>query len=306
MIHDQGMESSMHRGIGNWLLLPLLAALGCDGAPPQQQLPEQREEAGAAFEPHTAGTIRGQVIWDGEIPTVAPLEVLPNPLAGPALQKKQVRPNPNVPRIDAGTRGVASAVVFLRGIDSRRGKRWDYPPVRVEQRAGQIHLVQGDTASPVAFVQSGDSIEMVSGDPFFHSLHAGGAAFFTLTFPAPSLPLKRPLREKGIVELTSAAGYFWMRAYLFVDDHPYYALTDSVGRFILSQVPPGNYDVVCWTPNWIKARHERDPESGFVARLFFKPPVCRVQTLVLGAKETKELAFVLSAEMFSLNSAPCY
>ena len=291
----------MHPSIENWLLLPLLAALGCGDAPPpmHDELTPQTEQTGASFEPQTAGTIRGQVIWNGEIPTVASLEVLPNPLAGPALQKKQVRPNPNVPRIDASTRGVASAVVFLRGIDSRRGKRWDHPSVRVEQRAGQIHLVQGDADSPVAFVHSGDSVEMVSGDPFFHSLHASGAAFFTLTFPASSLPLERPLREKGIVELTSAAGYFWMRAYLFVDDHPDYARTDSVGRFILPQVPPGNYDVVCWMPNWVKARHERDPESGFVARLFFKPPVCRVQSLVLGMKETKEIAFVLSAELFS-------
>src|SRR5262249_12880530 len=141
-------------------------------------------------------------------------------------------------------------------------------------------------------------VEMLSQDRFFHSLHASGTTFFTLTFPDPNVSLHRSLKQQGVVELTSAAGYFWMRAYLFVDDHPYYARTDAGGRFVLPQVPPGNYEVVCWAPSWVKARHERDPESGFVARLFFEPPVERVQSVSLGPKETKEMTFTLSLGLF--------
>jgi hypothetical protein len=294
----------MHRGIAKgplrrWLIWPLLAALGCGGVPPptQDDSPRPAEEAGTEFDPTTAGTIRGQVTWHGAIPTVMPFDVMPNPLAGEALQKRQLRPNPNAPQIEGRTKGVANAVVFLRGIDPRRGKRWDHPRLQVEQRDGQFHLLQGNADSHCGFVRRGDAIAMVSRDRFFHSLHAGGAAFFTLTFPDPGRPLQRPLNEKGLVELTSAAGYYWMRAYVFVDDHPYYTRTDAEGRFVLAQVPPGRYEIVCWMPSWVKARHERDPESGAISRLFFHPAVSRVQPLILEPKETKEIAFVLSTEL---------
>ncbi len=291
---------SRKSNIGVWLLVPVLVLLGCDDGGPRQSedLPPHPGEARVQFDPASAGAIRGRVVWDGAIPSVAPFEVLPNPLAGELLQKQQLRPNPNAPRIEPHTKGVTNAIVFLRGIDPRRGRRWNHSPVTVYQREGQFSIEQDKTVSPFGFVRRGDAITMVSQDRVFHSLHAGGAAFFTLTFPDPDLPLTRPLNEPGIVELTSAAGYFWMRAYLFVSDHPYTTRTDAEGTFVLRDVPPGSYELVCWMPSWVKARHERDPESGFVARLFFQPPVERTQALTLEPRETKQTTFVLSAALF--------
>ena len=285
----------------SWLLVPLLAMVGCGevGSPAPKNAPEYVDETGTVFDAATAGTIQGQVIWNGQVPEVPPLEVLPNPLAGEVLRKKQLRPNPNALLVDAQTKGVANAVVFLRGLDGKRGRPWHHPPVSVEQRAGQFHVMQGTVDSRCGFVRRGDGIEMVSRDRFFHSLHAAGAAFFTLTFPDPDLPLRRSLKENGLVELTSGTGYFWMRGYLFVDDHPYYARSDAEGQFVLPLVPAGRYELVCWMPNWLKARHERDPESGFVTRLFFQPPLCVRQTLTIAPNETKQTTFALSLGLFS-------
>src|SRR5262249_7479941 len=144
-------------------------------------------------------------------------------------------PNPNAPAIDAQTRAVRGAVVFLRGIDPRRARPWDLPAVRVVQQGQRFHVRQGADDGAVGFVRRGAAVEMMSADGVFHSLHAGGAAFFTLTFPDPDRPRTRRLDQPGVVELTSAAGYFWMRGYLFVDDHPYYVRTDTDGRFRLEQ-----------------------------------------------------------------------
>jgi hypothetical protein len=248
------------------------------------------------FDLPACGTICGRVTWDGDIPLVAPFEVLPNPLAGEVFRHRQLRPNPNAPVIDARTRGVANAVVFLRGVDVARARPWNHAPVLLEQRGCAFHVFQGQADTHVGFLRRGEALAMVSRDPFFHSLHAGGAAFFSLAFPDPDQPLKRRLAEKGLVELTSAAGYYWMRAYIFVDEHPYYTLTDAEGRFELTQVPSGPYEVVCWLPNWIKARHERDPESSLIWRHFFNAALEAVQPLTLGAGKSRELTFRLGVQ----------
>jgi hypothetical protein len=276
------------------LLLCLLAPLsGCsevavpvhDEASPTPQLASQ-------FDPALACTISGRVSWEGSLPSIPQLETVPNQLAGEILKKKQIRSNPNTPVIGKD-RAIANAVVFLRGIDPKKSKPWDLPPVEVVQQNAEFHVRQGATDSHIGFVRLGDHVEMVSRDRYFYSLHADGAAFFTLTFPDPDQPLKRSLNEKGLIELTSAAGYFWMRGYLFVDDHPYYARTDPTGRFQLPQVPPGRYEVVCWLPNWNKARHERDPENGNVFRLFFQPPIEQKKDVTLTPKQSCEVSFVL-------------
>jgi hypothetical protein len=224
------------------------------------------------------------------------LQVWPAAGGNAVLSHAQLRPNPGAPRIDPQTGAIGNAVVFLRGVDPGRSRPWDHPPVRVELRDCQLHVVQGAADETVGFVRQGDAVELVSRDPWFHSLHAGAAAFFTLAFPDAEAPLRRCLRERGEVELTSEAGYYWMRAHLFVDDHPYYARTDREGHFELAGVPPGRQELVCWLPNWVEARRDRDPETGLVTRLTFKPSLQRVLQVVLDPRQTQEVKITFAAE----------
>jgi hypothetical protein len=295
-VKDGSFMNQRLRYPGRWWLVLPLAAFGCGESEPQStgHVNAPPRPAASAFDPETAGTVTGRVTWTGPLPNVPPFEVRAFIPAGKPGQPRLIRENPNAPSIDPSGRGVGSAVVYLRGVPAEKARPWDHAPVRVEQRDRRLHVVQGGTDARVGFVRTGDEVEMVSRDEQFHSLHAGGATFFTLTFPDPGRPRKRRLPSRGVVELSSAAGCYWIRAYLFVDEHPYYARIDAQGRFRLDGVPPGRYEVICWHPSWVEERHDRDPETSLITRVFFRPPVERQQQIELPPRGSVTAAFALS------------
>lgn len=286
----------MNRHGSPWLTFVLFALLGCDAAAPRGDREHALNHSNTIFSAASAGTIRGRVVWRGPVPDVAPFAVYVNLLGNDMFQTYHTRPNPNAPILDAGSNGVRDVVVFLRGVDPANARPWDHAPVTVEQRDCRFVIRQGDVESRIGFVRRGAAVRMISRDDVYHSLHARGAAFFSLPFPDRDSPLERVLPENGVVELTSGAHYFWMRAYLLVAEHPYFTRTDAAGCFTLSGVPPGTYEVVCWMPSWVKERHERDPESGFVTRVFFRPPREQARAVEVAAGEVKEVLFTLRDE----------
>ena len=38
----------------------------------------------------------------------------------------------------------------------------------------------------------------------------------------------------------------WMKTWVLVSDHPYFAVTDAKGNFSIEGIPAGTYEVVCW------------------------------------------------------------
>jgi hypothetical protein len=261
-------------------------------------LEETPSEMSRDFDPASAGTIEGQVKWLGAIPAVEAYRAPLSPGNEHPGQPRRYWPNPNVPRVDPATKAVAGAVVFLRGIDPRRARPWDHPPVHVELRDNQIHVCQGESEDTSGFVRRGDKIRMVSRQPIFHSLQVRGAAFFARAFPDMNQSCSQRLDRTGIVELSSGCGYFWMRARLFVDDHPYYTHTDAAGRFTLPQVPPGRYELVCWLPDWHEESRELDAETALICRMAFRPPVEIVQAIQLASRQTQSLAIQVPAHRF--------
>lgn len=279
--------------------LLLLLLLGCDAVPETNQTEPGGPTLGSRFDPTATGTIRGQVTWDGDLPVVPPYPILPLPLGNGLMPGNTSWPNPNAPVIDRATHSVAGAVVFLRHVDLACSRPWDLEPVQIEIRDSQVRVQQGSRTSKIGFVRRGAAITLVSREPSLHLLHADGAAFFTLPFPEPNQPLQRRLTQSGIVELTSASAYFWMRGYLFVADHPYYTCTAADGRFALNDVPPGTYELVCWHPNWHEARRDLDPELGMVLRLAYRPAVELRRSLTVQSGVTSAADFSLNATLFA-------
>ena len=61
----------------------------------------------------------------------------------------------------------------------------------------------------------------------------------------------------------------WMRAFVFVFDHPYYSVTATEGKFALNDLPPGTYVIEAW--------HERFGTQD--------------QMVTIGPRESKTISF---------------
>lgn len=291
-------ELAVSRIICGLVLLGAAVLSGCDESAAPAETSSSLVEIGRAFDPAIAGEIRGRVTWRGALPEVPPYRAPVSPGNEHAGQPFHHWPNPYAPCIDPGTSGVAGCVISLRGVDPQRSRPWDLPPVRIELRDYQIHVCQGDRDASCGFVRRGDAITMISRQGLFHSLHVRGAAFFARGFPDADQPCSQRLEQNGIVELNSGCGYFWMRGQLFVDEHPYYTLTEADGSFTLPQVPPGRYQLVCWLPDWHEASRELDAETALICRLTFRPPLEIVRPVELAPRQTRAVAFELDAGRF--------
>jgi hypothetical protein len=63
-------------------------------------------------------------------------------------------------------------------------------------------------------------------------------------------------------------------------------------------VPPGEYQLVCWHPNWHIARREREVENTLVNRIVFAPPAEIEHKVLVEPKADREVNFTLSPFTF--------
>ena len=100
----------------------------------------------------------------------------------------------------------------------------------------------------VLLVPAGVEFEVLNSDPVLHSFHTLGAHNKELNIIQTKtkrrrLPLTFP--EPDTIEVVCDV-HSWMKAWIIVTEHPYYALTDADGQFRLENVPEGSYRIRAW------------------------------------------------------------
>jgi Polysaccharide lyase family 4, domain II len=193
------------------------------------------------------GTITGTIKWSGPVPHELEFPVTKDPQICEPDGKKTV----SLERLIVGPEGgVANTIVYLKNISA--GKALELP----EQRR---HLDQRHCryVPHILLVPKNAELQMQSSDATLHTIHMDGAATYNLPFPFPNQVSSRNMPTAGLVNLRCNGGHVWMNAEMMVVPHPYYAVTDESGRFTLTDVPPGAYQLVAWHEGWGLAGKEQ-------------------------------------------------
>jgi hypothetical protein len=193
-----------------------------------------------------AGTISGTVKWSGTLPRPLTFPITKDPAVCDPESHKRV----DLERLIIGADGgVANTVVYVKNISS--GKAMDIPAARRSLNQKQCRY-----EPHILLVPQSTAMEMRSSDAVLHTVHMDGAATYNLPFPFSDQVVSRPMNTSGLVNLKCNGGHVWMNAEVFVIPHPYYAVTSTDGTFRLSDVPPGQYQLVAWHEGWNVARQE--------------------------------------------------
>ena len=192
------------------------------------------------------GTVTGTVKWSGPMPRLATALINKDAqICDPESQKSR-----DLERLIVGTQGgVANTVVYLK--DITRGKEMNLPAPRrfLDQKHCRYE-------PHILLVPVTATLQMKSSDATLHTIHMDGAATYNLPFPFPNQVITRSMPTVGLVNLKCNGGHTWMNAEMFVVPHPYYVVTDESGRFELTDVPAGEYQITAWHEGWSVVRQE--------------------------------------------------
>jgi plastocyanin len=100
----------------------------------------------------------------------------------------------------------------------------------------------------VQAVTVGTPLSLMNNDAILHNVHANdtGLTVFNVAMPIKGQKLPIPMRKAGLVKLQCDAGHTWMNGWIYVFDHPYFAVTDGNGAFTIKDLPAGEYTVELW------------------------------------------------------------
>jgi plastocyanin len=181
--------------------------------------------------PAQAVTIRGVVLFNGAAePKKLPVTI-DQYVCGREKQGEDL--------VVGAQRGVKNAVVWLQ--TPPPGAAWPAAPVKVEMdQKGCVFVPR------VVLVPAGGTVEFLNSDRLLHNLHSASRdnPSFNRTQPrgrAIPIAFSKPEIIRVNCDLHS-----WMRAWVVVADHPFYALSNDAGEFELPSVPPGKYTLQIW------------------------------------------------------------
>jgi hypothetical protein len=218
------------------------------------------------------GTVQGHVRLDGPAPGNPIIRMGMDPMcaslnAGPRRPVQQIV-------VSGADGGLANVFVTVKGTVPKTAP----PSVPVVIR--QVKCV--DTPRVVG-VMVGQTLRVVNGDTLAHETHAVTEAgnSFKVTQPHSDMVFDYvPKHPEEMLRLACDI-HRWMVAYVAVEPHPYFSVTNGAGQFTIAKVPAGHYQLRAWHERYGWLTKTVDVQAGATATVDFTyagtghPPVGR-------------------------------
>jgi hypothetical protein len=201
--------------------------------------PEKKEPGPSYFKVDvaTAGVVKGKIHFTGRKPARKAIDMSGDPACVEAHHGKayeeSVAVNPNDTLSD----------VFVYVKSGLEGKKFETPgtPVIVDQKGCWFH-------PHVVGIQTGQVLSVINSDPVTHNIHplAQINREWNHSQGSGDAPLARKFTKAEVMIRVKCNIHSWMRAYIGVLDHPYFAVTGTEGSFEIPNLPPGDYVIAAW------------------------------------------------------------
>ena len=235
-----------------FLLSLCIYLAGCDRpqGKPQTNSPQQSSQASQPATPKRAprtleafqnavefgqvGTISGHVLFKGIPPPPKELRVTLNKkTCGHTYQSESL--------LVSEKGGIQNVVVSLSRIPKGLPVETGDKPIQIDQQKCVF-------IPHVLLVPAGSEFEALNSDSVSHNFHTIGTHNKEINIMQTKTKRRRlPLMflEPDTIEVICDV-HSWMKAWIVVTEHPYYALTETDGQFRLENVPEGSYRIKAW------------------------------------------------------------
>lgn len=189
-----------------------------------------------------AGTLKGTVKYDGKPPKKKRLKMDADPVCGSSHSEAVYGESFKV----SGNGSMEEALVYLKSVSYSGGAPSE--PVVLDQK--------GCIYTPHVFgMVAGQELLIKNSDATLHNIHSMPKVNKEFNFAMPKVVKKKTTTFKQSEPepfYIKCDVHPWMKTWVFVSDHPYYAVTDADGNFSIDGIPAGTYDIVCWQEKFKK------------------------------------------------------
>ena len=221
-------------------LAAALCSARCGGAKPPEKPATSTAKPVEYFhvDPATAGSLRGRITFKGAKPA---RQVISMEAEVGCQQAHAGHPVYDESVLVGKNGGLANAFVYIQS--GLEGKNF-------EPATASIGLDQhGCMFVPrVIGIRAAQPLDVTNSDAVSHNIHPmpRNNREWNEQQPPQSPPAIHRFARREVMIPVKCNIHAWMRAYIGVMEHPYFAVTGPDGSFDWSNVPPGDYTIAVW------------------------------------------------------------
>ena len=220
---------------------------------PPVRPPSRPPEPAAPVDIPGSAIVRGRVTVLGPPPPRKRIKMSVDPKCE-ALHAGSVLADTLVVGQDGGLRW--AFVYIAQGINNQPPKRL-LPPVLLDQ-VGCVYEPH------VLGVQVGQPLNVFNNDALLHNVHALPFDNLEFNFGLPTRGLFKTVTfdTPEVMVRIGCDVHPWMKAWVGVLDHPYFAVTSDTGSYGIPSLPPGRYTIKVWHEAYATSTREVDVPAG--------------------------------------------